>query len=95
MVERDQGGGIELAQCGTQRVDLTPALSDHRLVRSDQDLDRLDRFGACRDRPVVVTVGVDHIGQNLGVAGIGCHPPGGVTSTSGSPRTPSSQPRPV
>ena len=47
-------------------------------MRPGQDLDRLDSFRVSSDRPVVVAVGADHVGQDLGVTGIGLRSRGRV-----------------
>jgi hypothetical protein len=48
-------------------------------VGSGQDLERLDPFAVAGDEAMVVAVGADHVGQDLGVAGVGLCPAGRVT----------------
>ena len=101
VVERDQGGRVELAQGGAQHVGLTAPGPDHGLMGPGQHLDRLDRR-RCRRRP----------GGGCGGRCGPCRPapwrrrdrtspprssggPGSATSTSGSPRTPGSRPPPA
>jgi hypothetical protein len=60
----------ELAQRAAQRVDVPLPAPDQALVRSGQDLDRLGQRAVAGDRPVVVAVGADQLGQHLGVPAV-------------------------
>jgi hypothetical protein len=47
-------------------------------VGPGQDLDRLGQLAVAGDRAVVVPVGPDQVGQDLGIPGIGLGPRGGM-----------------
>jgi len=64
-------GGVELAQCAAELVDLPLAGPDQILVRPGGDLDRLGEVAVSGDAAVVVAVGAHHVGQHLGVAAVG------------------------
>jgi hypothetical protein len=58
-------------QQAAELVDLPSAGPDQALVGAGQDLDRLGQLAVAGDGAVVVPVGPDQVGQDLGVPGIG------------------------
>ena len=71
IVERLQRRRVILPQRATQSVGVPGVGPDQVLVCPGQDLDRLDVWAVAGQRAVVVAVGADQVGQQLGVAGIG------------------------
>ena len=75
---------------------------DHTMVwwARARTLTRFDGLAVAGHQAVVVAVGADHVGQHLGVTGVGLGPrgrrdgPDSATSTSGSRRRPGSRPPP-
>jgi hypothetical protein len=70
--ERGRRARVELPQGAAQRIHVPLAGPDQALM--GQDLDRLNRWGVAGDRPVVVAVGADQVGQHLGIAAVGLGP---------------------
>ena len=79
VIEGRQGPGIELAEGAAELVELAPASPDQVLVCASQHLDRLGRLGVSGHRTMVVAIGADQVGQQLGVAGVRLGSRGGVT----------------
>ena len=78
VVERGQGGRVELPQRRTEHVRLAPPGPDHRLMRASQDLDRFGQVAVPGDRAVVVPVSADQVRQHLRVPRIRLRPGGRV-----------------
>jgi len=66
--------GVALPQQAAQLVQLALAGPDQTLVGPGQDLDRLGQLAVAGDRAVVVPVGPDQVGQDLGIGSIGLAP---------------------
>ena len=79
VVERLECSRVILAQCPAQCVGVPGAGPDQILVCPGEDLDRFGRRAVAGDRAVVVPVGADQIGQQLGIGGIGFGPRDVVT----------------
>ena len=71
VVERAQGSGVELTQCVAKLVDLALSSPDQTLMSSGKDLDRLGEVGVSGQRPVLVSVGADEVGQDSSITGVG------------------------
>jgi hypothetical protein len=69
-----QRPGVELPQQAAQLVELALAGPDQALVGPGQDLDRLGQGAVAGDWAVVVAVGPDQVGQDLGISSIGLGP---------------------
>ena len=63
--------GSTRAGQSAQRIGMPGTGPDQVLVSSGQDLDRLGLCAVARQRAVIVPVGADQIGEQLGVTGIG------------------------
>jgi len=74
IAEGDQGRRVVLPQRRAQRVGVPGAGPDQVLVTASQHLDCLRGRAVPGQRAVVVPVGADQIGQQLGVPGIGLRP---------------------
>jgi len=73
-----QGSRVELAQSAAELVDRALPVPHQSLVGTSEDLDRLDPIAVARHRPVVVGVGPDQIGEQLGIARVRFGPGDGV-----------------
>ena len=86
LAERRQRGGVELPQHRPQLVGLPLPGPDHRLMGPCQRLDDLGALAVAGDRPMVVTVGADDLGEHVRVAGVALGARGGVPlADSGRP----------
>ncbi len=65
ILERLQRGGEVLAQRVSQPQRVAGAFPDQRLVRSGNHFDRFGLRAVGRDRPQLVRVGADHVGQGV------------------------------
>jgi hypothetical protein len=72
--EGGQRPRVELSQQAAELVDLPSAGPDQALVGAGQDLDRLGQLAVAGDGAVVVPVGPDQVGQDLGIGSIGLAP---------------------
>jgi hypothetical protein len=71
VVECLQRCWVVLAQGRAQRIGMAGTGPDQVLMSSGQDLDRLGLSTVARQRAVIVPIGADQIGEQLGVTGIG------------------------
>ena len=74
VIERLEGGRVELAQRGAQLVGLALPGPDHRLMSPSEHLDRVGQFAVTSHCSMVVGVGAGQIGQHLRVTRIGLRP---------------------